>query len=136
MRDLHGSLASRREPSLRRDMQARGLASTLRIFFRYYKIMKGTILRRDVIAPDLLAARDIKDDLSTESLNARKFSMQQRGLQTRNAPEVPSESVARDTSGTGDGFIAPLLHSRDSNITPEDSLTPASLASRAFDEFD
>ena len=135
VRDLRGSLGSR-ELSSHRDMQTRNLASTLRIFSRFYTIMKGIIFRRDVIAPDLLSARGIVDKLSTESLNARGFSTQQRGLQSRNAPEVPSETVARDTSSTGDDFIAALLHSRDSDITPEDSLTLASLASRAFDEVD
>ena len=91
MRDLRGSLGSRKLSS-RRDMQARNLASTLRIFSRFYTIMKGIIFRRDVIAPDLLSARGIVDNLSTESLNARGFSTQQRGLQTRNAHDVPSET--------------------------------------------
>lgn len=96
MGDLPGTLGSR-EFSPHRDMQVRGLASTLKIFLRFYK----------VIVPDLLAARDIVNDVFAEALNTREFGAQREKPQARSAPKVPSETVARD--GAGDDFIAALL---------------------------
>ena len=89
---------------------------------------------RDVPSDDLAARDDLDDFMNTYFLNTRE-SVSQPDIQAPGTPDGSSKTVARDA--VADGFIDALLKSRDSSdITPEDLLALASLASRTLDDLD
>jgi hypothetical protein len=94
------------------------------------------------LTPDELAGRDIVDDLldTYMSNHATREPSPQQETQARDTPlaDGPTKTAARDGSAT-DTFIKALLNSRDSSkseLTADDVLSIASLASRALDELD
>ncbi|KAF8495546.1 hypothetical protein F5888DRAFT_564187 [Russula emetica] len=122
----------------------------------FNELLSALASRRDV-APDRdeLAARGSLEDF-VKKLNTRRNSVDdfmnnymskhaarelssQQETQARGIPGAggPTETVAQD-SGATNAFIKALLSSRDSpkELTPEDVLSLASLASRALDELD
>ncbi len=128
-------LPNTRELNLERKIQSRGFFTNL-IAFALNHIL--TVRLRDV-SPDELAGRDNLDDainayISNSKPTAREY-MPEQEIQARSSPDDTPKTVARD--GTMNDFINALMKTRDSpEITTEDALTLASLASRALDDLD
>jgi len=128
-------LLNTRELNLERKIQSRGFFTNL-IAFALNHIL--TVRLRDV-SPDELAGRDNLDDainayISNSKPTAREH-MPEQEIQARSSPDDTPKTVARD--GTMNDFINALMKTRDSpEITTEDALTLASLASRALDDLD
>ena len=85
---------------------------------------------RDV-DPDELITRDGMEDVTDEHLETRELS--QPEIEARSIPDGSPETVTRNAA---DDFIAALLQSRDSEVTPESLFGLASLASRALDDLE
>ena len=99
-------------------------------------------IRLGDFTPDELAGGDTVDDLldAYMSNHATREPSPQQETQARDIPLVdgPTKTAARDGSAT-DTFIKALLNSRDSSkreLTVDEMLSLASLASRALDELD
>ena len=88
------------------------------------------------LTPDELAGRDIVDDFLNTKVHATREPSPQQEAQARGIPGGPT-TVARDDSPTN-AFLKALLNSRDSSkeLTADEVLSIASLASRALDELD
>jgi hypothetical protein len=128
-----------RELGFKRDMHARGLLSSI-LSWGLNKLKSLSIHLRD-LTPDELAGRDIVDDfLNTPVKPPVKppgSSLQQESQPPR-IPNGSTKTAAREVSST-DAFINALLNSRDpskGDLTTDDVLSLASLASRALDELD
>jgi hypothetical protein len=88
------------------------------------------------LTPDELAGRNIVDDFLNTNVHATREPSPQQEAQARGSPGGPT-TVARDDSPKN-AFLKALLNSRDSSkeLTADEVLSIASLASRALDELD
>jgi hypothetical protein len=124
-----------RELGFKRDMHARGLFSSI-LSWGLKKLKSLSIHFRD-LTPDELAGRDIVDDFLNTPVKLPGSSTQQE-TQPPRIPNGSTKTAAREVSST-DAFITALLNSRDpskGDLTTDDVLSLASLASRALDELD
>jgi len=129
---------STREPSTQKETQARSIATdgSTEIMARTANDFLTALLNSRDSPMDELAGRDIIDDLFNHSIHPPREPSPQQETQARRIPDS-STIMARDNSATS-AFIKALLSSRESSgdITPDNLLTLASLASRALDELD
>ena len=98
--------------------------------------MSLSIRLRD-LTTDELAGGDTVDDILDRYTHSTREPSPQQETQARGISDGPT-TVARDDSST-DAFLKALLNSRDSSkrdLTADDVLSLASLASRALDELD
>ena len=97
--------------------------------------MSLPICLRDLTPDDI--AGDTVDDILNKYMHPTREPSPQQETQARDITDDTTKTAARDDSSTN-AFIKALLNSRDSEreLSANDLLSLASLASRALDELD
>jgi hypothetical protein len=121
-----------RELDFKRDMQARGLFSSILDWGR--DALSDVAVHLRDLTPDEFAGRNTVDDFINKrtSNHATREPNPEQGIHARDPVNSPE---ARDSQAAND-FIKALLNSRESSTDSIDLMNLAALASRALDELD